>query len=93
MHVKRVCGWERLPCGEILVRDDALAAYEAEYATTGALAREMGSGARWVREALDRAGVRPAFAITCRKTTTVWRRMDVPTDLRRRIAKTHAPRP
>jgi len=82
-----------MPCGEILVRDDALAAYEAEYATTGALAREMGSGARWVREALDRAGVGPAFAITGRKTTTVWRRMDVPTDLRRRIARTHAPPP
>ena len=79
-------------CGELLVRDDALAAFEAEYATTGALAREIGSGPRWVREALSRAGVEPAIAITGRKTTTVWRRMDVPADLRRRIPRTHAPR-
>jgi len=77
-------------CGEILVPEDALAAFESEYATTGALARDIGSGIRWVREALDRAGIKPVFATAGRKVTTVWSREDVPRDLRRRIPRTHA---
>lgn len=76
--------------GETLVTEEALAAYEADYATTGALAREIGSGPRWVREALDHAGIDPAFATVGRKVTAVWRRVDVPRDLRRRIPRTHA---
>jgi len=79
------------PCGEILVREEGLAAFETTYATTGALAREIGSGIRWVREALDQAGIKPVFATTGRKVTAVWRRRDVPRDLRRCIPRTHAP--
>ena len=78
------------PCGEILVKEDALAAFEASYATTGALAREIRSGIRWVREVLDLAGIKPAFATTGRKVTAVWCRVDVPRDLRRRIPRVHA---
>lgn len=78
------------PCGEILVKEDALAAFEATYATTGALAREIGTGIRWMREALDQAGIEPVFETRARKTTAVWCRSKVLSDLQRRMQKSQA---
>jgi hypothetical protein len=78
------------PCGEILIKEEALASFEATYATTGAFAREIGTGIRWVREALDRAGIKPVFETTTRKTTAVWRRADVSADIQLRMPRMRA---
>ncbi|MCJ2142861.1 TniQ family protein [Methylobacterium sp. E-066] len=63
--------------GEILVKEDVLEAFRANYATTGEIARTVGSGVRSVRKACDDANIKPALVIKGGKVATLWRRSDL----------------